>query len=65
MKWLVGASCVAIIASSAVYLAGQYSAYAERNAVANAIIAQAAERSAENARIQRDFKAWANAHKRD
>ncbi|RUW55046.1 hypothetical protein EOA32_03215 [Mesorhizobium sp. M1A.F.Ca.ET.072.01.1.1] len=28
MKWLVGAACVAIIASSAVYLDGAYTAYA-------------------------------------
>lgn len=31
MKWLVGAACIAVIAASSVYLAKEYSAYAERS----------------------------------
>jgi hypothetical protein len=63
MKWLIGAACVAIIASSAVYLAGQYNAYVARQEAANAEVQQIIARATAKKRLNDDYKAWWEATK--
>lgn len=62
MKYLVGAACIAIIAASGVYLAGEYNAYAAQKAAESAAVEQIIARATANKRIQEDFRAWSKAH---
>jgi hypothetical protein len=54
MKWLIGTACVVIIVSGAVYLNGQYQAYAARQAAENAHTTALALRITAEARKQKE-----------
>lgn len=58
MKWLLGAACVAIIASSAVYLTGQYQTHLSRQAAERAEMQQIIAHATARKRLDDDYNAW-------
>lgn len=59
MKFLKGMTCVAVIAASGVYLAGQYSAHMERKAAMNLAAIQLCLHERAKAASYRGSMAWA------